>query len=67
MRRRALEFMERWLHILLAIALCAMLALLSWGISESDVVASMIAGALLAAVIVLGGSVVLVPDSLRPS
>ena len=65
MRRRALEFMERWLHILLAIALCAMLALLSWGISESDVVASMIAGALLAAVIVLGGSVVLVPDSLR--
>ncbi|MEE0028243.1 MAG: sensor histidine kinase, partial [Atopobiaceae bacterium] len=41
-----------------------MLALLSWGISTGNLFASMLAGAMLAAVIVFGGSLVLVPDNL---
>lgn len=43
----------------------AMLAVLSWGISQSNLAASMIAGAVLAVAIVMAGSVILVPDNLR--
>ena len=65
MRRRILEGMERWAHVLLGVSVFAMLVLLSWGISASSLWASMMAGAVLAIVIVFGGSAVLIPDNLR--
>ena len=52
-------------HLLVAFAIVAMLALLSWGIAESSLLATMIAGAILAILIVLGASVLLVPDNQR--
>lgn len=65
--------MRRWLslsygqvvHLLLAIAMVALLALLSWGISSSNIVASILSGVGLAVGIVLAGSSILMPDSLR--
>ncbi len=65
MRRRLIERLGRWVPVLLALSIVVMLVLLSWGISESNLWASMLAGALLAIVIVFGGSVVLIPDNLR--
>lgn len=65
MRRRILEGMERWAHVLLGVSVFAMLVLLSWGISASSLWASMMAGAVLAIIIVFGGSAVLIPDNLR--
>ncbi len=65
MRRRILEGMERWAHVLLGVSVFAMLVLLSWGISASSLWASMTAGAVLAIIIVFGGSAVLIPDNLR--
>ena len=53
-----------WASLPLTVAVLSMLAFLSWGISTSNLAASIIAGALLAAVIVFGGSIVLVPDNL---
>lgn len=43
----------------------ALLALMSWGISQSNLLAAMISGAGLAVYIVLGGSSLLVPEELR--
>jgi two-component system sensor histidine kinase LytS len=57
--------MERWAHVLLGVSVFAMLVLLSWGISASSLWASMMAGAVLAIIIVFGGSAVLIPDNLR--
>ena len=65
MRRRILEGMERLAHVLLGVSVFAMLVLLSWGISASSLWASMMAGAVLAIIIVFGGSAVLIPDNLR--
>lgn len=65
MRREFIEKFGRWANALVAIAIVVTLVLLSWGISTSNILASMVAGALLAAVIVLGGTVVLIPDNLR--
>ena len=65
MRRRVIERLGRWVPVLLALSIVVMLVLLSWGISESNLWASMLAGAILAIVIVFGGSVVLIPDNLR--
>lgn len=65
MRRRLIERVGRWANLLVTFALVLTLGLLSWGISASNLWASMLAGAMLAAVIVLGGTVVLVPDNLR--
>ncbi|MDO4796967.1 MAG: histidine kinase [Coriobacteriales bacterium] len=59
------DFFVRWLHVWLVAAMLAMLVLLSWGIAENNLWVSMSAGALLAAIIVMGGSVVLMPDNLR--
>lgn len=59
------EALGKWLYVLLIIAMLAMLVLLSWGISESNLWATMSAGAILAAVIAFGGSMVLMPDNLR--
>lgn len=65
MRQAVVDTFGQWTKLAVLVALVIMLALLSWGISASDLWASMLAGALLAAVIVVGGSVVLVPDNLR--
>jgi len=59
-----LERVGKWASLPLAVAIVAILVLLSWGISTSNLWLTMVAGALLAAVIVFGGSVVLVPDNL---
>ena len=66
--------MMRWLSghrsavigALLILWLIALLVLLAWGVITSNIVASMLSGAGLAVVIVLGGSVLLVPDNSRP-
>lgn len=65
MRRRLVEKLGRWVNALVTAALITALLLLSWGITASNLWAAMSAGALLAAVIVLGGSVALIPDNLR--
>lgn len=65
MRNTVLERLGRWMHVALAAAVVIMLSMLSWGIAENNLLLSMLAGALLAIIIVLGGSVVLVPDNLR--
>lgn len=65
MKREFIEKFGRWANVLVAVAIVLTLVLLSWGISASNIWASMSAGALLAAIIVLGGSVVLIPDNLR--
>ena len=50
----------------LIVWLVALLFLLAWGVIESNIVAAMLSGAGLAVVIVLGGSILLVPDNTRP-
>ena len=50
----------------LIFALMGLLMVLAWGIIESNIVASMLSGAGLAVIIVLGGSILLVPDNTRP-
>ena len=65
MIHRLAERLGRLSYVLVAGSLVAILGLLSWGVTASNIWASMLAGALLAAVIVLGGSVVLIPDNLR--
>ncbi|MDO4536619.1 MAG: histidine kinase [Coriobacteriales bacterium] len=64
-RRDISEFFSRWTYPLLAVVIIVMLVLLSWGISMSNLWAAMIAGVLLAIIIVLGGSVMLIPDNRR--
>ena len=51
---------------MLIFGLVGLLMLLAWGIINSDIVAAMLSGAGLAVVIVLGGSILLVPDNSRP-
>ncbi len=65
MTGRFVEAFGRWAYVLLGVAIVAMLLILSWGISNGSVLASMFAGSMLALVVVFGGSVVLIPDSLR--
>lgn len=65
MLHRLFEKIIQRANVLVTLALLIVLGLLSWGITTSNLWASMFAGALLAAVIVLGGSVVLIPDNLR--
>lgn len=65
MRRWFSVSFGRFAHVILAIVMIALLALLSWGISSSNIAAAMISGAGLAISIVLLGSSVLVPDNLR--
>lgn len=52
-------------HAVLALGMIALLGLLSWGISTSNIIAAMLSGAGLAVGIVLAGSSLLVPDNLR--
>ena len=63
--RATTESYGKWLRLLLVLLILAMIILLSWGISESSLWASMLAGSALAMVVVLGGSAVLIPDDLR--
>ena len=65
MSSSSLERMSRVSYVLIGVAIIAMLALLSWGIAQGNLMASMIAGAFLAMLIVVGGSVLLVPDNQR--
>lgn len=65
MGRRLVETFAQWANVLVAISVVVILGLLSWGITAEHLWASMLAGALLAVVIVVGGSVVLIPDNLR--
>ena len=51
---------------LLIFGLIGLLLLLAWGIIDSNILAAMLSGAGLALVIVLGGSILLVPDNTRP-
>jgi len=53
------------LYVLLGILTIALLAMLTWGIGESNLMAAMVAGGGLAVVIVVGGSLLLVPDNMR--
>ena len=52
--------------VALIFGLIGLLFLLAWGVINSDIVAAMLSGAGLAVVIVLGGSILLVPDNTRP-
>ena len=65
MRTLIAEKLSRWASVLVATAISATLALMSWGIAVGNLWMSMTAGALLALAIVFGGTVVLVPDDLR--
>ncbi len=58
-------YISRWAYPLLAGIIVLMLGLLSWGISMGNLWAAMCAGVLLAIVIVLGGSILLIPDNRR--
>ena len=66
MSRSLHEHLGNAIYPLLAMCVLAMLALLSWGIADSNLWASMLAGAMLAMIIVAGGSVLLIPDNQRP-
>ncbi len=59
------ERVGKAIYPLLAAVTIAMLALLSWGIAQRRLVASMCAGAILAVIIVVGGSLLLIPDNQR--
>ena len=62
---RLIEKIGGWTSALAASMMVATLGLLSWGITTSNIWATMLAGVLLALLIVLGGSIILVPDNLR--
>jgi len=65
--------MRRWFeerlgpvaYVLLGVLTIVLLALLTWGIGARNLMAAMVAGGGLAVVIVMGGSFLLVPDSMR--
>ena len=65
--------MMRWLtervgnliYPFIAVAIVAMLALLSWGIAQSNLHATLVSGSMLAIIIVLGGALTLLPDDQR--
>lgn len=57
---------SRWASLPATVAIVAMLGLMSWSISTENLWAAMMAGSLLAVIIVFGGSAVLVPDNLGP-
>ena len=65
MKTSLIERLGQWTHVLMAGCVVLMLAVLSWGIAQSSLWMTMIAGAMLALIIVLGGSVALAPDELR--
>lgn len=65
MRRDFLEKISHGSNAIIVAALVVTLSMLSWGIAAHYLLATMAAGALLAAIIVFGGSVVLIPDEMR--
>ncbi|MGN0286619.1 MAG: histidine kinase [Atopobiaceae bacterium] len=65
MREWILNHTSQLVQFGLVLVSLAMLGLLSWGISQSNLIACMIAGAILAVAIVMAGSVLLMPDDLR--
>lgn len=52
-------------HVVIGVVSVALLAFLTWGIGMSNLTAAMVAGGGLAVIIVMGGSILLVPDNLR--
>ena len=65
MRRGIAYIKSHLIEISLVISLILFLVVLSWGITTSNIVASMISGAGLAVIIVFGSSILLVPDNQR--
>ena len=65
MRRWFEEFLAPVLYIFLGVLTIVLLALLTWGIGASNLMAAMVSGGGLAVIIVIGGSLLLVPDNRR--
>lgn len=65
MRHQLYERFGNWMYALIALGVLVLLALLSWGIAYDSVFMTMLAGALLAVIIVVSGSLLLVPDNYR--
>ncbi len=65
MRHQLYERFGNWMYALIALGVLVLLALLSWGIAYDSVFSTMLAGALLAVIIVISGSLLLVPDNYR--
>ena len=65
MSRKSPAFPGSAVHVFLAVATVLLLALLSWGLISSNLVAAVLAGAGLAIDIVIAGSSLLIPDDLR--
>ena len=65
MSRKSPTFPGSAVHVFLAVATVLLLALLSWGLISSNLVAAVLAGAGLAIDIVIAGSSLLIPDDLR--
>jgi len=63
--RKSPAFPGSAVHVFLAVATVLLLALLSWGLISSNLVAAVLAGAGLAIDIVIAGSSLLIPDDLR--
>lgn len=55
---------SRWASLPLAASIVSMLVLMSWSLSTGSLWAAMLAGSILAVIIMLGGSMVLMPDNL---
>ena len=65
MRRWIAEHLGPMTHVVIGIAGVALVGLLTWGIGKSNLTAAMVAGGGLAVVIVVGGSLTLMPDGMR--
>ncbi len=65
MSRKSPAFPGSAVHVFLAVATVLLLALLSWGLISSNLIAAVLAGAGLAIDIVIAGSSLLIPDDLR--
>ena len=65
MRRWLEESLGPVLYVCLGVLTIVLIALLTWGIGARNLTAAMISGGGLAVVIVIGGSLLLVPDNMR--
>lgn len=65
MRRWFEESLGPILYIGLGVVAIALIAVLTWGIGARNLMAAMVSGGGLAVVIVIGGSLLLVPDNMR--
>ena len=65
MRQWLYERLGNYVYGGIVVLIVLLLALLSWGITTGSILATMLAGSILAIVIVLGASVLLIPDNQR--